>query len=480
MTVRDLAHPGLSEMLSDVLAMPAVGSRPTLASAAVPIDAMDPIALFAAAAEADLEAAAWLRPAEGFALVGIGRAWSVEPEGPERFTAAERAWHNLVADARVDRQDLPAPAGPVLMGGLGFTGRAPLPSDAWAPFGAASLVLPELTYAATPDGTWLTASLVGRSVTSREARQRERVWEALRARARELAPSPNGIVARPVFAPLHIDAEHPDRETWDRLVGMFAGAVGRGRLDKVVLARRVDLRSPVELDVANALQRLAASAPESTIYAFRRDGRTFLGATPERLVRTDGRRFQTIAVAGTTGRGADTQEDDLLAAALLASEKDREEQSIVVSAIRDMLTPLATTLEVAPEPSIMRLRFVQHLATEITGTLPDAHGLLALGERLHPTPAVGGEPRDLALTLLDEHEGFDRGWYAGPIGWLGVDGDGELRVALRCGIVDRTRASLFAGCGIVADSDPASEWEESRIKLRAVISALGHLEHDDD
>ena len=121
----------------------------------------------------------------------------------------------------------------------------------------------------------------------------------------------------------------------------------------------------------------------------------------------------------------------------------------------------------------MTLRFVQHLVTEISGTVPDAHGLLALGERLHPTPAVGGEPRDVALALLDEHEGFDRGWYAGPVGWLGADGDGELCVALRCGIVDRTNATLFAGCGIVADSDPDLEWEESRIKLRAVISALG-------
>jgi menaquinone-specific isochorismate synthase len=121
----------------------------------------------------------------------------------------------------------------------------------------------------------------------------------------------------------------------------------------------------------------------------------------------------------------------------------------------------------------MTLRYVQHLVTEISGTTREDQGLLALGERLHPTPAVGGEPRDQALTMIDEHEGFDRGWYASPIGWLGADGDGELCVALRCGIVDRTRATLFAGCGIVADSDPDQEWEESRIKLRAVVSALG-------
>jgi isochorismate synthase len=281
------------------------------------------------------------------------------------------------------------------------------------------------------------------------------------------------MVAMPVFAPLTTVDERPTHDHWCRLVGMFSGAVGRGRIDKVVLARRVDLRSPVELDVPNALRRLAASAPESTTYAFRRGGRTFLGATPERLVRTEGRTFRTVAVAGTIRRGADAAEDERLGRALLASEKDREEHAVVVSSIRDLLGPVADSLTVAPEPGVMTLRFVQHLVTEISGTVPDAHGLLALGERLHPTPAVGGEPRDVALALLDEHEGFDRGWYAGPVGWLGADGDGELCVALRCGIVDRTQATLFAGCGIVADSDPDLEWEESRIKLRAVISALG-------
>jgi isochorismate synthase EntC len=195
------------------------------------------------------------------------------------------------------------------------------------------------------------------------------------------------------------------------------------------------------------------------MYAFRRDGRTFVGATPERLVRTDGRSFRTVAVAGTVARGAHAEEDAVLARRLLASEKDREEHAIVVAAIRDLLSPVADSLTVATEPGVMTLRFVQHLVTEIRGTLPEGRGLLALGERLHPTPAVGGDPRDVALALIDEHEGFDRGWYSGPIGWLGADGDGELCVALRC--------------GIVADSDPDAEWEESRIKLRAVVSALG-------
>lgn len=468
---------GLAERLVRLLGEAASGGRETIAgrdrlvAASVPVGAVDPVSLFAAAAEADLEAVLWLRPSEGTAYVGVGRAWALAPAGPTRFREAEDAWRSLVADARFDRASGAVSDGPVLLGAMGFTGGRPAASDPWAPFGPSSLVLPELLLARDGDGATVTASMVGGHPAA--ARTLERRWDQVVARARALAPSPHGMVARPVYAPLEVTDEQPSRDTWRRLVGMFAGAVGRGRLDKVVLARRVALRSPVELDVPNALRRLAASAPESTTYAFRRDGRTFLGATPERLVRTEGRQFRTVAVAGTIGRGRDEAEDARLGAALLASEKDHEEHAVVVSAIRELLAPVADTLEVAPRPGVMTLRFVQHLVTEISGTLPEAHGLLALGERLHPTPAVGGEPRDLALALVREHEGFDRGWYAGPIGWLGVDGDGELCVALRCGIVDRTRATLFAGCGIVADSDPDQEWEESRIKLRAVISALG-------
>ena len=186
-------------------------------------------------------------------------------------------------------------------------------------------MLPELLLTVTPLGAFVTASLLDGEADG--ARRLDTTWGRLVERARELRPNPNGIVAMPVFAPLRITDEQPAHDEWRRLVGMYAGAVGRGRIDKVVLARRVGLRSPVELDVPNALRRLAASAPESTTYAYRRDGRTFLGATPERLVRTEGRTFRTVAVAGTIRRGADPAEDALLARRLLASEKDREEHA---------------------------------------------------------------------------------------------------------------------------------------------------------
>lgn len=463
---------GLAEQLHRQLDS-AAGGTATFFAATIEVPDSDPIAVFAAAVEADLEVALWFRPSEGTAFVGIGRAWAVEPDGPGRFDAAEDAWRMLLSGACFDGPPPRRGDGPMLLGGLGFSGRRPDPADVWGPFGAASLVLPDLLLAMSPNGSRVTGSLLADAVGPGSASALERRWERLFDRARALAPNPAGIVARPVVAPLVTVAEQPAEEAWRRLVGMFAGAVGRGRLDKVVLARRVDFRAAAEVDVPNAVRRLALSAPESTTYAFRRDGRTFLGATPEQLVRTEGRAFRTVAVGGSIRRGANAAEDAVLAQALLDSEKNREEHAIVVGALAQLLAPVAERLEVAPGPAVMTLRHVQHLVTEVEGTLREAHGLLALARRLHPTPAVGGEPRALALSLIDEHEGFDRGWYAGPVGWLGSDGDGELCVALRCGIVDRTRATLFAGCGIVADSDPEQEWAESRLKLRAVAAALG-------
>ena len=460
----------------------------TLRARTEEIDAFDPIAVYAAAVEAGLEAALWLRPSEEFALVGVGRAWATEADGSERFGAADDGWRAVAASmgvalaadlaADVDRHErLPRGVGPVLLGGLGFSGRTPSPDDAWAPFGASSLVLPEWIASWTLGRHWITTT-TGDAANGPGRRRFERIL----ARATALAPARGGLVARPVANTLQIVETRPDEATWRRTVGLFAGAVGRGRIDKVVLARRVVLASPADLDVENALRRLAAGAPESTIFAFTRAGRTFLGATPERLIRVDGRSFRTVAIAGSIGRGADDAADAELARRLLASEKDREEHDVVVAAIRERLGPVCEELRIATEPRVLTLRTVQHLATEIEGRIRDSAGeredigLLALAERLHPTPAVGGEPREMALDLIDEHEDFDRGWYAGPIGWVGADGGGELMVALRSGIVDRTQATLFAGCGIVADSDPDGEWEESRLKLRALASALGRPE----
>jgi salicylate biosynthesis isochorismate synthase len=265
-------------------------------------------------------------------------------------------------------------------------------------------------------------------------------------------------------------------------VARSAGAVGRGRIDKVVLARSLQVQATSSIDPTVVLARLAAPSSRDTVpvtvFAFDRGGRTFLGATPERLVEAQGRQFRTIALAGTTARGTDVASDGDLAATLLASEKDREEHAVVVDMLRETLRPIASRLDIDRAPHISRLPTVQHLASEVSGELRGDHGVLDLVDRLHPTPAVGGWPRTAALELLDEQEQLDRGWYAGPVGWLDANGDGEFVVAIRSGLVAGDQASLFVGCGIVGDSEPDREWIESELKLQSLVSALGRLETD--
>lgn len=179
-------------------------------------------------------------------------------------------------------------------------------------------------------------------------------------------------------------------------------------------------------------------------------------------------------LAGSIGRGATPEEDARLGAQLLASAKDLAEHEIVVRTIRENLADICTDLHAPAAPTLLKLRNVQHLFTPISSTIVAGRTIFDLIERLHPTPAVGGRPREQALDWIREHEQLDRGWYAGPVGWLDAGGDGEFAVALRSALTEGNQAVLFAGCGIVADSDPAREYQESQIKLRAMLGALRH------
>ncbi|HET7727615.1 MAG TPA: isochorismate synthase [Candidatus Limnocylindrales bacterium] len=445
------------------------GPAAALVAASIPIARVDPIAVYRAFAGTDSPPSLWLQPSRTRAFVGAGEALRLDLDGAGRFEAAAATWSALAAQAVVGGSAFPVAKGPVLLGGATF---APGPSSeaVWSGFELGRLVVPRLLVELAGDRAVLTGTVA-------HDEQHEAAVAEVRALARRLEQPILGITPEGPRARMRVVERIPDRRGWSSSVARSAGAVGRGRIDKVVLARRVDLVADVPLDVPTILRRLEESAAGSTILAFERPGgRTFIAATPERLAETHGRTFHTIALAGTRARGDDGGEDDRLATELLASEKDREEHQVVVAMLRETLRPLATEVRIALRPHVVRLRTVQHLATEVSGTLRDGTNLLALVEALHPTPAVGGWPRELALDLLGEQEHLDRGWYAGPAGWLGLDGDGEFVVAIRSGVVAGTSASLFAGCGIVGDSEPDREWEESELKLRALGAALGRIE----
>jgi menaquinone-specific isochorismate synthase len=255
---------------------------------------------------------------------------------------------------------------------------------------------------------------------------------------------------------------------WLEAVAAATRAIDAGRLDKVVLARDLAVWSDEPLDARTLTRRLAERFPDC--FTFSVDG--LVGATPELLVRRIGGRVDSLVLAGTAGRGASAAEDAALGAALLGSDKDRDEHDHAVASVRAALADLVPDLA-TEGPWLLRLANVQHLATSVTGTLPGGESVLDLAGALHPTAAVCGTPTAEAFAVIRELEGLDRGRYTGPVGWVDAAGDGELGIALRCAQVEGDRARLYAGAGIVGASLPEAELEETRIKFRAFQAALG-------
>lgn len=459
--------------------------RPVVAWLTVPVAAMDPIGAYGDLRGLDTRAALWARPEDDLALVGLGCAWEVSGAGAERFTRAGGAWTALMRDALTPAQvGVPAGGdpgggaglvgGPIAMGGFAFSAEVD-PGVLWRGFAASSLVLPELTIAATSTGVAATLAAVIEPDAGDDPARADRplaLLSAVERVARETAAPGTPADDSPGGAPAVVLEEFPTAEAWKAAVAAAATAVREGHLVKVVLARGVRVRGH-GASPATALRRLRAGYPSCTLFAVERDGRCFLGATPERLARVAAGRVHTMALAGSAPRGAGEEDDQAIGRALVASAKDRVEHAVVVDALCEALGDLCETLEVPPEPSLLRVSNVQHLCTTLAGVLHDGVGVLDVAGRLHPTPAVGGVPRGTALSWIARHEGFDRGWYAGPVGWVDRRGDGEFAVALRCALTDGDEAVLFGGCGIVADSDPDAEYAEAGLKLRPMLSALG-------
>ncbi|WP_069466241.1 isochorismate synthase, partial [Actinacidiphila rubida] len=290
------------------------------------------------------------------------------------------------------------------------------------------------------------------------------------------APHPSADAAADSCAPAvaALTEEVPPAEDWKHLVRRAVRHIGAGGFEKVVLAREVRVTSTAPFDLPVALRRLERTHPHATVFAVGHGSRTFLGATPEYLVRLTGRSVHTLGLAGTAPRGATPAQDAALARELAASAKIRHEHDVVVRALRDALRDACTAVTEAPAPRVVQLPHVQHLSTAVEGRLADeSAGILDLVERLHPTPALGGHPRAQSLDWLADNEGIDRGWYAAPVGWTDLAGQGEFAVAIRSGVVDSHTASLYAGCGIVTGSDPDDEYAETCAKLRPMLQALG-------
>jgi menaquinone-specific isochorismate synthase len=384
---------------------------------------------------------AWVRQGQG--LVGWGAAARVETKGPERFADAEAWWRAVVGSAVVrDEVDVPG-SGLVAFGSFAFADEP----------GTSTLVVPEVALGRRGDRWWVTT--IGRGpLTAPDLR-------AASERESEVEP-PQDVV--------FTDGARSGTE-WEGVVADAVRRISSGALEKVVLARDLVAESARAIDVRWPLRQLAERYP--SCWTFYVDG--LFGATPEMLVRRERGLVTSRVLAGTIRPTGDDDRDLALAASLARSSKDLEEHEYAVRSVAEALAPHCKSMNVPETPFVLHLPNVMHLATDVTGVMADGARettTLGLAAALHPSAAVGGTPTTDAVALIAELEGMERGRYAGPVGWIDATGDGEWGIALRCGEVDGRRVRLFAGCGIVADSDPEAELAESQAKLVPVRDAL--------
>lgn len=446
--------------------------RPVVASVTMPAPWLDTLRFFDAARAAGFaDTFYWERPARRLALVTAGRAAAIITAGDDHITAAAAQRRALLDGAvhhRASGTSAGALAGPLLAGGFAFD---PLARGAlWDGFPDGLLVLPQFALATDGDAAWLTINALVAAADDPGDRADALLVALARLRAAVERTQP------PALAVSRTLTTHDLRPAadWMALAAATAARIRAGESEKVVLARGVEANVDVDapFDPTAALHCLRAAYPDTYVFAMRRGGRCFLGATPEQLARVADGHAYTMALAGSAPRGASPEEDEALGDALLHSAKNGGEHAIVVAQVRDALRPHAANIHVAPAPHLLKLRNVQHLRTPITAALAPGRCILDVIAALHPTPAVGGHPRAAALAAIRATEELDRGWYAGPVGWVGADGGGEFAVALRSALVDGNRATLFAGCGIVAGSDPQAEYDESCLKLQPMLRAL--------
>lgn len=432
---------------------------------------LDPVSVFAASDEQ--HRTLWMRPESGLSIVGLGTVETIAPVGDGRFSATSAARAALAARTRrIGPANAPAP---VILGGFSFScadqtpGRVVAdPYPDWTGFPDAHWVLPELTVVDRADGSWLLAA-----ATVGAGQDEAAATAALGERLDAFAADPPTALAGPFEAPS--GAADSDDRRYRPLVDEAIAAIAEDAFRKVVPART---HERADVDPIDVLHRLRHRYPNCAVYSVAVGDRQFLGASPEQLVALNGPEVRTEAVAGTARLGATEAVAEDLAAEMMASPKTRAEHQFVVDDIIGRLEVLGLQGSCPPDPEVMRLARIQHLRTPIVAQVQRRGGgvsdmdVMRVASVLHPTPAVAGTPTEEAVAWILEREGFDRGWYAAPLGWCDLDGNGELCVALRSALVNGSSAVLFSGAGVVAESVSCDELAETAVKLRALLDVM--------
>jgi menaquinone-specific isochorismate synthase len=411
--------------------------------ARIPVD-FDPFDFARTGAALVDRAVAYSMP-NGDRLVGLGTAWSTAASGADRFRALRDA---------ISALDQPG-----LTAFLGYAFLAePDPGDLWRDFRNAEAFVPRIGIQRRGGRSTLT-------IVIPEGEEPHPTLELL------------GSMRRPDPIPVVDFGDHaieslPPVAAWVGFVADAVKVIRAGDLDKVVLARSVRVESSEPVAILRVFRQLVASYGQCYTFAWKSGDSVLMGASPELLAEVDHGAFRSNPLAGSARRGEGEDEDAEIGMTLMSSAKDRSEHSLVVDDMRMRLENLVDGLTIPAAPSLKKMATVQHLSTEITARAPEGVTVLDAVDALHPTPAVAGVPREASIDYIAANEQLERGWYSGGVGWMSPDGDGVVAIALRCGLIQHATTRLFAGAGIVADSEPATELQETRLKLRPLLDLV--------
>ncbi|SEB05025.1 menaquinone-specific isochorismate synthase [Thalassobacillus cyri] len=453
----------LDEVIDQALNKAVQTNQKQLVSIVEHIKPIDPFVFHAGAAVMNEPRLFWKSADEDVVMAGVGAAIRLSSAKDDRFQNIQDQWKQLMEHAyRFDRHEQKG-TGPVAMGGFSFDPRKEN-TELWSSFGNNQLEIPSYLLTIVENEHYFTINAVIYPDDHKE--QLKFQWEEAKS---ALLQKRNHTF----IAPEILERKEIEPDEWKRLVKKATEDIEAGVLDKVVLAREIRLKFDENVDISQVLQHLDDTQTNSYIFAFESEGAQFVGATPERLVKVENQQLLSTCLAGTIPRGGTADEDVKLGQELLEDGKNLEEHQFVVRMIRDAIVACSEEVDIPDRPVLYPLKNLQHLYTPVRAQLKQEHTLLDVVARLHPTPALGGLPQEEALAYIREFEPLDRGWYAGPVGWFDSKQNGEFAVAIRSALVNKNKASLFSGCGIVKDSDPEMEYEETAIKFTPMLAVLG-------
>ncbi|NWQ43112.1 isochorismate synthase [Bacillus sp. EB106-08-02-XG196] len=440
--------------------------RPILISEVHKMDSVEPISFFNSGRERYLgERFYWKDPSEEVVLIGLGISKQIQSDqATDRFFHVEEEWKGFLKDSLIFNPYKENGLGPVMFGGFSFDPHKSK-TTLWSKYADSLFHIPKFMLTIVEGQTFLTTNIV--CTQNDDYTLFEKV---VNERVQLLMSSKEDFVIKPVKL---LETKEISPQEWKQSVDEVVEDLKSGSLKKVVLARELRLFFDQRVKAEVILKNLYNQQRESFIFVFESNGDCFIGATPERLVKKQGNDVFSTCLAGSIGRGKTAEEDRRLGQTLLNDKKNLIEHGYVVEMIKEALEESCEEIILPDKPQLMKIRDIQHLYTPVIGKCQKDASLLLLVERLHPTPALGGLPKQEAIEKIREVEELDRGFYAAPLGWCDYRGNGEFSVSIRSGLIQDKEASLFAGCGVVANSDSESEYLETSLKFRPMLRALG-------